>query len=196
MALLYGTYGPDQKYVDDWKVPSNRAFMHDPADQAFWQKSSQQEASDLANVWGGQDPFTLALGGRSGAASSRAPAAPQPYTPPPFSVSQAQPQPSLWQPPSTSAPSPAPTPAPQTTGPQGTDAGYQAPTSQPLMPPSFGVAQQQPTQQGSVLGQMTPKPYQPTNFSAPQRTTQSPTGAASSYRSNPAFAAYSRSRGL
>ena len=198
MALLYGTYGPDQKYVDDWKVPSNRAFMHDPADQAFWQKSSQQEASDLTNVWGGQDPFDLALSGHAGAAPSNrfpapaapnpvaAPAAPQPNMPPQFNASQPQPQ-SLWKPVPISAPAPAPQP-------------YMPPqdnASQPQQTPTLGNNQASPVQlPGSVLGQMTPKPYQPTNFSPAPRTTQSNGGAVSGYSGNPAFAAYSRRRGL
>jgi len=74
----------------------------------------------------------------------------------------------LGQPQAGSAPYPAQNP--QTTGPNGADAGYQAPTAKPYMPPEFQMNQlnQQPTLgnnqaspvqlPSSVLGPMTPKP--------------------------------------
>lgn len=60
----------------------------------------------------------------------------------------------FWQ------PQGAGSPQPSTTGPT-SDAGYQPPSPQPYMPPSFGVTQQTPTQgqapaPGSLLGPLTP----------------------------------------
>ena len=172
-----------------WAAPaSTRAFMVRPGSTEWNRRQADQVVNDQQFAAAGiTDPFGYALKGAGRPTAPNrfpapaapnpvaAPAAPQPYMPPQFNASQ--PQPSLWQPPSVSAPAP-----------------------QPYMPPQDNASQPQPTptQQptGSVLGQMTPKPYQPTNFNPAQRTTQSNGGAVSGYSGNPAFAAYSRKRGI
>ena len=121
--LLYGTYGPDQGYVDAWKTGSNKAFMHDPADQEWWRKAAQQEKTDLTNVWGGKDPFELALGNTSGVAAggngvantgtnipgATTPPGTTPTTTPNSPIGQPTPAPSTgqwWNQPYTPAPTP------------------------------------------------------------------------------------------
>ena len=171
-----------------WAAPaSTRAYMLRPGSAEWNRRQADQQVNDAQFAAAGiTDPFGYALRGAGSAAPRNAqPSAPTLGTNQPSPV-QLPPQ-GMGQPPAGMGMnnfSPVQLPS-------------QAPTAQPLMPPSFGVTQQQPTQQGSVLGPMTPKPYQSTNFSPAPRMTQTPGApAGGGYRSNPAFAAYSRRRGL